>query len=133
MRVYTVNRRSSLPVPLYFAGIQEGSRMMTALEKNDGYQHWDVTFTAKSYAEVGFEKDKIVYLTAESDNVLDKLEEGMLYVIGGLVDHNQHKGLCHERAVAAGMKTARLPLSEHVSMKTRSVLAIVHGKLFFKK
>lgn len=129
LRVYTVNRRSANPVPLYFAGIQDGSRTQKALEKNDGYQHWDVQFSDKTYLDIGFEKEKIVYLTAESDTVLDTLETGMVYVIGGLVDHNQQKGLCHEKAIKAGVKTARLPLSENVSMKTRTVLAIIHGEL----
>ena len=41
-----------------------------------------------------FEKEKIVYLTSESDAVLDKMEDDKVYVIGGLVDHNQHKGTC---------------------------------------
>ena len=39
-----------------------------------------------------FEKERIVYLTSESDEVLDKMEDDKVYVIGGLVDHNQHKG-----------------------------------------
>jgi hypothetical protein len=36
-------------------------------------------------------KEKIVYLTAESDNVLEELNTEDYYVIGGLVDHNRLK------------------------------------------
>ena len=42
LRVYTLNRRSQKPVQLYFTGIKEGGRVHQTLEKNDGYQNWDV-------------------------------------------------------------------------------------------
>lgn len=71
-----------------------------------------------------FDKDKIIYLTSESETVLDVLEKGAVYIIGGIVDHNHHKFLTHEIAQKNSIRTARLPLSEHLIMKTRSVLTI---------
>lgn len=34
---------------------------------------------------------KIIYLTADSPNVLTELEENVTYVIGAIVDHNRYK------------------------------------------
>ena len=38
-----------------------------------------------------FSKENIIYLAAESENILDSVEEDKVYVIGGLVDHNSKK------------------------------------------
>lgn len=56
---------------------------------------WQVKWSEKSYDEE-FDKQRLVYLSAESENVLSDLEEGKVYVIGGLVDHNSKKvGFLH--------------------------------------
>lgn len=124
--VYTINRKSKTPLHLYYTGLQEGGRIHDALLRNDGYQNWDIKIKNESYFDV-FDRDSIVYLTSDSDNVLTDLDPKSVYIIGGLVDHNHHKGLTLDRATEQGFRTARLPLSEHVAIKTRTVLTIVHG------
>uniref|UniRef100_A0A8D8JSL0 tRNA (guanine(9)-N(1))-methyltransferase n=1 Tax=Culex pipiens TaxID=7175 RepID=A0A8D8JSL0_CULPI len=123
LRIYTMNRRSERPIPLHFTGIREGGAVERHLKRNDGYQHWDVQFSAGAFVDL-FDRERLVYLTSESDNVLDVLEKDKVYVIGGLVDHNQHKGHCHTLADRLGIRHARLPLSEHVVIKTRTILTI---------
>lgn len=51
---------------------------------------FQIQYHEKSYIEL-YPRDKIVYLTSESDNVIETFEEDTYYVIGGLVDHNQYK------------------------------------------
>ena len=36
-------------------------------------------------------RERVVYLTADSPNTLDALEDDTAYVIGALVDHNRYK------------------------------------------
>lgn len=126
LRVYTLNRKSTMPIRLHYTSIRPGSKIENSLKRNDGYINWDVKITNESYLKI-FDRDSIVYLTSDSDNVLEHVDPNAAYIIGGLVDHNHHKGLSLEKAEANGLKTARLPLSEYISMKTRTVLTIVHG------
>ena len=68
-----------------------------------------------------------MYLTSESENILEKFDPSSVYVIGGLVDHNNHKGICHRLALEKGVSHARFPIQEAgIEMKTRQVLTIDH-------
>lgn len=50
----------------------------------------DVHIKPEHFHEV-LSKEELVYLTSDSPNVLQELDENKAYVIGGLVDHNHHK------------------------------------------
>lgn len=125
--VYTINRKAACPMQLHFTSLRRGGRVQQVLDRNDGYLNWDINIREEAYDEV-FDRDSLVYLTSDSDTVLTELKEEDVYVIGGLVDHNHHKGLSLDRAGKKGLRTARLPLGEHVKIKTRTVLTIVHGE-----
>lgn len=119
-----------MPLHLHYTGLKPGGRIQQTLQRNDGYQNWDIKITEDSFLNI-FKIDQIVYLTSDSENVLTELDQEAVYIIGGLVDHNHHKGLSLRRAEEKGLRTARLPLSEHISIKTRTVLTIVHGNYCF--
>ncbi|KAI4594041.1 tRNA (guanine(9)-N(1))-methyltransferase [Pestalotiopsis sp. 9143b] len=68
----------------------------------------------------------IVYLTADSPYVLDRLEPNTSYVIGGIIDRNRHKGLCYKVARERNVRTAKLPIGEFMVLHDRHVLATNH-------
>lgn len=72
------------------------------------------------------EEGEIIYLSSESDNILTELKPNSTYIIGGLVDKNRHKGVCHKRAEERGIKTAKLPIGEFLEMRSRQVLVTNH-------
>lgn len=123
LRSYTSNRRAKRPIPLFFTSLKRDSKIYHKLERNDGWKNWDVIVKEEHYIDA-FDKSKLIYLTSDSDNVLDTLEKDAIYVIGGLVDHNHHKAICIDSASKSSIRTARLPLSEHLVIKTRTVLTV---------
>jgi len=72
------------------------------------------------------EEGEIIYLSSDSDVTLTHLKPYSTYIIGGLVDRNRHKGICHRKALDKGVKTARLPIGQYLEMQSRSVLATNH-------
>lgn len=69
---------------------------------------------------------EVVYLTSDSPNTLQTLQPYSTYIIGGIVDKNRHKGICYQRACDYEVKTAKLPISEHIKMSSRQVLTTNH-------
>lgn len=123
LHCYSLNRRAENPMQLYFTNFN--GKVEKEMEKHEGYRNWDIYFHSDSYTEI-FDKSELVYLTSESDNVITKLEDDKVYIIGGLVDHNAHKGVCYRVAVDQKIGHAQLPLKEFLDLKTRKVLTIDH-------
>lgn len=63
----------------------------------------------------------VVYLTADSPDELTALDQSKVYILGGLVDRNRHKGICYQRAQEAGVATAKLPIAQHMKLHTSAV------------
>ncbi|KAM6909391.1 tRNA methyltransferase 10 homolog A [Xenentodon cancila] len=124
-RCYAENRRASNPVQIYLTSL--GGQLKQSLDdKDQGWVNWkDITIKTEHYTEI-VAKEELVYLTSDSPNVLEELDQKKAYVIGGLVDHNHHKGLTFERAKDLGIEHAQLPLGTFVKMNSRKVLAVNH-------
>lgn len=121
-RCYSLNRRSQHPLQLYFTSF--GDKCKKRLDELQGhYVSWDVHIKSDHLTEI-FPKEEIVYLTSDSSNVLTDIDMSKTYIIGGLVDHNHHKGLCYNLAVAKGLCHAQLPIGEYFKMTTRTVMTV---------
>lgn len=92
------------------------------------------------------DREKIVYLTADSSEELFELNEEETYIIGGICDHNRYKvsaqkplcvsitpdsltegqsqNLCLNKAIDSQIRHARLPIGRYISLATRKVLTV---------
>lgn len=77
-------------------------------------------------AEDQSERGEVIYLSSDSPNTLTELRPYSVYIIGGLVDRNRHKGVCYKKAMDRGVKTAKLPIGDYMQMTSRFVLATNH-------
>ncbi|XP_028932989.1 tRNA methyltransferase 10 homolog A [Ornithorhynchus anatinus] len=124
-RCYSENRRALHPVQFYLTS--HGGQLKKNMDENDkGWVNWkDIHIKPEHYTEF-VAKEELVYLTSDSPNVLKELDESKAYVIGGLVDHNHHKGVTYKQALEQGISHAQLPLGDFVRMNSRKVLAVNH-------
>ncbi|KAL0426858.1 UNVERIFIED_CONTAM: tRNA (guanine(9)-N1)-methyltransferase [Sesamum latifolium] len=72
------------------------------------------------------QKEKLVYLTADSETILDELDRKAVYITGGLVDRNRWKGITMEKAKEQGIKNAKLPIGAYLKMSSSQVLTVNH-------
>ncbi|KAG7271425.1 hypothetical protein CRUP_013675 [Coryphaenoides rupestris] len=112
-RCYAENRRALHPVQFYLTSL--GGQLKQNMDGHDqGWVNWkDITVRMEHYTEVVAKQD-LLYLTSDSPNVLVEMDPTKAYVIGGLVDHNHHKGISFERAKELGIEHAQLPLSSFI-------------------
>lgn len=74
---------------------------------------------------------RVIYLSADSDTVLTgPLDPSAVYVVGGIVDKNRHKGLSARVAAELGIETGRFPIEEEgIRLSSCTVLSTMHGAL----
>ncbi|XP_048871934.1 tRNA methyltransferase 10 homolog C [Brienomyrus brachyistius] len=108
------NRRSADPFHLHFCNLQPEGTYHQELLKRYGRDTWDrllITTTEQHYMDL-FPKSRVVYLTADSRNVLRTFDHDKVYIVGAMVDKSIQTGLSLANAKRLQLATARLPLDD---------------------
>lgn len=121
-RVYALNRRSISQFRLQYLDTNKNSRLEYINAKFPDSEKWNVSWIDDF--ESGL--DSCIYLTADSESILECIEDDKTYIIGGLVDRNRHKGVSKLRAEALNIRTARLPIKENITLRTTHILTVYH-------
>lgn len=110
-----LNRRSVDPFHIHFCNLQPGGAYHNELVKRYG-EAWNnllITATEKSHSDI-FPRDQLVYLTADSPNVLKEFDHDKIYIVGAFVDKSQKTGVSLGNAKRLKLATARLPLDNYL-------------------
>jgi tRNA (guanine9-N1)-methyltransferase len=124
---YASNKRAKHPVTATATNCSGST--LDHLKNVSGFDQW--ANRAFRHTEEGLfdaypDKSKLVYLTSDSENILENLEDDKVYIIGGIVDRNRLKRRAIDRAEELGVATAKLPISNYLSMVTTQVLTCNH-------
>ncbi|XP_068090129.1 tRNA methyltransferase 10 homolog B [Hyperolius riggenbachi] len=116
-RLYGSNKKAAKPFWLYLTGFVEHSLLYDeCVRMNDGFLHYLIELTEDSFLDL-FPVGTIVYLTPDSENVLEDIDLSKVYILGGLVDESVQKKVTYQRARENGLQTARLPIQEYMVKK----------------
>ncbi|KAM9765159.1 tRNA methyltransferase 10 homolog C [Menidia menidia] len=110
------NRRATEPFHLHFCNLQPDGPYKQELLKRYGAETWErlfVTDSDRQHVDL-FPREQLVYLTADSPNVLRTFDHSKVYIIGALVDRSIQSGLSLANAKRLKLATARLPLDEYL-------------------
>lgn len=114
MEVEGWNRRANEPFHLHFCNLQPDGAYKKELLKRYGAEAWSrlfITCSDRQHVDM-FPREQLVYLTADSPNVLRTFDHSKIYIIGALVDRSIQSGLSLANAKRLKLATARLPLDE---------------------
>ncbi|KAJ3593381.1 hypothetical protein NHX12_005716 [Muraenolepis orangiensis] len=120
MEVEGCNRRALDPFHLHYCNLQPGGGYHQGLVKRYGADAWDrllVTETPQRHVDV-FPRERLVYLTADSPNVLRAFDPSKVYVVGTFVDRSIQSGVSFANAKRLQLATARLPLDHFLRWET---------------
>ncbi|KAL2629764.1 hypothetical protein R1flu_014450 [Riccia fluitans] len=123
MYSYAANGKAEHPGRLTLTGIQ--GQIKESLERISGYGNWLLQKEERSYMDVFQDRTQdLVYLTADSPNLLEEIDPSKIYIIGGLVDRNRHKSITLKKAEEQGIATAKIPVGDHLKMRGSQVLTV---------
>ncbi len=124
--IYSRNKKSTNPFMIILLGL--GDKLFDYLRKN-GFEKWlGIKYFLKSDENnfLSENNQKLIYLSGDSENTLEKLDPDNIYLIGGIVDRNRHKFLTLNKAKELNINHAKLPLGDFIDLKSSKVLATNH-------
>lgn len=118
-RCHGHNRRAKKPVHLAMSGLAPDFRTRQKLIENiAGTENWSsyTLVEPEPYIRI-FEPERLIYLSPDGDEPAEQFDDpDTVWIIGGINDGNRWPGVTKRKAELQGIRTARMPLSEHAGL-----------------
>ncbi|XP_074070481.1 tRNA methyltransferase 10 homolog C [Macrotis lagotis] len=116
-----VNRRNIDPFHIYFCNLKVDGVYQKEL-LNRYKEKWDkllLTTTEKSHIDI-FPRKNLIYLTADSPNVMTTFRHDKIYIIGSFVDKCLQPRVSYANAKRLNLASERLPLDKYLQWEIGS-------------
>lgn len=117
---YAAIRNSAHGVALHISSLQ--GEVGAALE-SQGIEQWHIRRHETSAFDV-FDRENIVVLSPDADEILQEFDPSKIYIVGGIVDRTVRSNLTLDRACEQGVASLRLPVKEFFPQAQSHVINI---------
>lgn len=117
LNMFVVNYEDQRPFDLWMCNLPLESRLrhrMTQLAPHLFHPRSLCSITHRSILDIGVDPSRLVYLSPDAPDKLDRYSKDDVYVLGAFVDRNDNRPESLDRARQANIRAARLPLEDHV-------------------
>lgn len=117
-------KRLQNPVSLNIVNCKEKT---DELLKSMGLGNWSLKIYAQDIFDIEdfkSRKSDMIYLSPDSEDLLECIEKDKIYIIGGLVDRTIRKFASLQRARDLGIRTGKLPINKFMGLTRRKPLNI---------
>ncbi len=85
----------------------------------DNHPNWNnINFSKHNLQNLikynNYNKNKLIYLSPDSPNILNRIHNDNIYILGGIADRSVEKFMTLNRANNLGIQHARLPIKEYI-------------------
>jgi len=105
--VFRLNRSMWEPYNIYLCNYDEGNETVTSMV--NGLKGYTMHVTSQCFTEV-LPKDKLVYLSPDSPNILNSYSHDDIYILGALVDKRMPRAYTYRKALSLGIRSAKFNL-----------------------
>lgn len=119
-RMFMANYEEANPFDLWFCNFPYESRVHSQLKRiapNLLRPDSMLNVTERSFLNIGVDRERLVYLSPDAPDKLDEFRHDDVYVLGAFIDRNDNRPQSLMRAQEANIRSARLPLEDHVIWK----------------
>lgn len=125
---FTLNeiRKARTPFHLNLCNLQPGSQLERFFRKEMPYMFQPnslINVTSQSYLDI-FPRKSLVYLTADAERTLPRVDPEKVYVIGGLCDKFSRGAHSYNKARSEGVPAFKLPLEQYFFFKLDRTLTV---------